>query len=169
MSKNRWFKFFPSDFLTGIRNLNAVEVTAYIIVLCELYDHEGSIRRDDDALAASCRIRKTDLTRAIDSLVSKGKLDMSSGMLTNKRASEVILNRLVSAEERARLRRELDVNLTRTRREEREKTNKNNASSNDVGAYIRNKNKKEPFFDVDQPRGVEGYLDRKRQRGERFQ
>jgi uncharacterized protein YdaU (DUF1376 family) len=167
--KNRWFKFFPSDFLTGIRNLNPIEVTAYIIVLCELYDHEGSIRRDDEHMSRTCRIRKGDLTRAIDGLVAKGKLDISSGMLTNKRVSEEVLKRLLAADEKARLRHGGDMNATQPRHERGEKNNKNNGPRQFVRPYKEERIKKKSFFDEEQKPGLEGLLERQRQRSSRIQ
>lgn len=133
--KNRWFKFFPSDFLTGIRNLNPIEVTAYIVVLCELYDHEGDCRRDDAHMSRVCRIRLGDFTRALDSLIAKGKIDIASGMLSNKRVTEEIQKRLLAALDKARQRRESDVTATRTQHEQPRKGNKNNGANKNVLPY----------------------------------
>lgn len=164
MTKNRWFKFFPSDFLKGIRSLNTIEVTAYIIVLCELYDHEGSIVRNDEELARMCRIRKSQLTRAIDSLIKKGKLDMASGFLSNKRVEEEVLKRLIAADEKARQRHVSDTPATPPRHDRREKSNKNNGRGQFVQPYPEERIKKTSFFDVEQKPGLEGLRDRMRQR-----
>lgn len=143
MIKNRWFKFFPSDFLTGIRNLNPIEVTAYVIVLCELYDHEGTCRRDDAHMSRVCRIRGGDFTRAVDALIAKGKVDSYAGMLTNKRVSEEVQRRVVAAEDKARQRRDGDMAATQPRHEQVKNTNKNNAKNIDVRSYIEEERKKE--------------------------
>lgn len=142
MSKNRWFKFFPSDFLTGVRNLNPIEITAYVIVLCELYDHEGSCRRDDEHMARVCRIRKGDFSRALDSLIAKGKVDVSSGMLSNKRVSEEISRRIIGAQTKAQQRRDGDMAATWPRHEQTEKGNKNKPPSRNVLPYKEERNKK---------------------------
>lgn len=148
MAKNRWFKFFPSDFLTGIRNLNPIEVTAYIVVLCELYDHEGTCRRDDAHMARVCRIRGGDFTRALDSLLAKGKLDFDAGMLSNKRVTEEVQKRLVQADDKARQRHGGDVTATQPRHEQVKKANGNNASGKNVRAYIEERIEKESSCEV---------------------
>lgn len=135
MTKNRWFKFFPSDFISGIRSLSPIEVTAYVVVLCELYDHEGTCKRDDEHFARACLIRKTDLSRAIDGLIAKGKLTYQAGMLSNKRVSEEISKRTVAAITKAQQRREVDVDATRARHEAGKRYNRNNGKSRDVQAY----------------------------------
>lgn len=166
MTKNRWFKFFPSDFLTGVRNLNPIEITAYIVVICELYDHEGMCPRDDAQMSSACRIRKGDFTRALDSLIAKGKLNVTSGMLSNKRVSEEVERRIIAAKEKARQRHGGDMATTRPRHEEPEKPNKNNATERDVRAYKEERIKKSlSSFDVSaEPRGIEGLLFRQQRR-----
>lgn len=143
MTKNRWFKFFPSDFLTGIRNLTPIEVTAYIIVICELYDHEGSIKRNDSEMASACRIRQPDFTRAVDSLIAKGKISEFSGYLGNKRVSEEIERRTSASADKARRRSGAVVNGTRSEREETRNPSNINGPKPHVRPYIdiRNKNK----------------------------
>jgi uncharacterized protein YdaU (DUF1376 family) len=101
MTKCKWTKFYPSDFLTGIHGMCAAEVTTYIIVLCELYDHEGSCPRDDARMADRCIMRQWEFTKYVDRLIAKGKLDFYAGRLTNKRVSEEIENRLESALKKA--------------------------------------------------------------------
>lgn len=140
MSKNRWFKFFPSDFVAGIRSLTPIEVTAYIVVLCELYDHEGACIRDDEHFARACLIRKTDLSRAIDGLIAKGKITCEAGMLTNKRVSEEVGKRTVAALAKAQQRHEADVNSARARHEAGKRFNKNNGRSRDVQPYTEERN-----------------------------
>jgi len=135
MAKNRWFKFFPSDFLAGVRSLTPIEITAYIVVLCELYDNEGWARRDDEHFARACLIRKTDLTRAMDALIAKGKLTCEDGILTNKRVSEEIGKRAIAATTKAQQRRERDVTETQTRREASGLFNKIKAATSNVQPY----------------------------------
>ncbi len=141
MSKNRWFKFFPSDFLSGIRSLTPIEVTAYVVVLCELYDHEGTCKRDDEHFARACLIRKTDLSRAIDGLIAKGKLTFEAGLLSNKRVSEEIVKRTIAATTKAQSRREVDVKSTQTQHEEGKRFNKNNGRLRDVSPYKEERDK----------------------------
>lgn len=169
MNKNKWFKFYPSDFLAGIHNLEQIEVTAYIVVICELYDHEGICERDDAVMARRCRMRKVVFTKALDGLIAKGKIDFFAGSLTNKRVSNEIEARTKAAAEKARLRLEQDLAATQPRHGAAKKVNGNNGNWQTVQAYKEERIKKESSFDVEQPRGVEGYLDRKRRRGERVQ
>jgi uncharacterized protein YdaU (DUF1376 family) len=182
MSKNRWFKFFPSDFLTGVRNLSPIEITAYIIVLCELYDNEGLIRRDDEHFSRACLIRKADFSRALDGLIAKGKINVIEGMLTNKRVSEEVQKRATAATDRARLRHGHDMATTSPRHEAAKKNNEIKGRKLDVGPYIEERIKNTSSLDVDalyspsepvsgeeaSKQALEGFRARQRRRQDRF-
>lgn len=174
MSKNRWFKFYASDFVAGIRSLTPIEVTAYIVVLCELYDHEGTCKRDDEHFARACLIRKADLSRAIDGLIAKGKLTCEAGMLTNKRVSEEIGKRTVASLSKAQQRHDDDPTKARSRHEAGKRYNKNNGPGRDVQGYkeerIQNNTTlkvsalhpgRRAFEEGAQSRGVEGFIKRR--------
>lgn len=142
MSKDKWFKFFPSDFLAGIHNLEQIEVTAYIIVLCELYDNGGSCQRDDIEMARRCRMRKPTFTKALDGLIAKQKIDCFHGRLSNRRVSKEMENRVKQAADKA-AQREHGRNMggTRTEHEQGRKPNKNNENWARVQPYKEERNK----------------------------
>lgn len=143
MSKDKWFKFYPSDFLAGIHTLEQIEVTAYIVVLCELYDNGGSCRRDDAEMARRCRMRKPGFTKALDGLIAKGKIDCHHGMLSNKRVTKEIANRVrQAAEAAARREHERNMGATRAEHEQSRFPNKNNKNWRAVGPYTEDRNKK---------------------------
>jgi uncharacterized protein YdaU (DUF1376 family) len=150
VTKNRWAKFFPSDFLTGIRNLNAVEVAAYIVVLCELYDHEGFALRDDSAMAGRCRMRKSEFTRGLDGLIAKRKLHFDGLQLSNSRVTEEVERRTKAAIDKARQRHDRDIAATRGQQEQRKKLNEYNGSRLNVAAYKEEDEdkKEEPTLEV---------------------
>lgn len=146
MGKVKWFKFYPSDFMNGIANLEQIEVTAYIVVICAIYDQDGMAKRDDSVMARRCRMRKLVFTKAVDGLIAKGKLSQLDGFLTNKRASEEIENRTKVAMEKAQQRLGRDVSVTQPRLERGKKLNGFNEIGKDVRPYIEPREKKKPSF-----------------------
>lgn len=164
MAKCKWFKFYPSDFLTGIRGLNSADVTTYIIVLCELYDHEGECTRDDARMADRCQMRQARFTEALNRLIAMGKITSYLGRLSNKRAAEEIGNRLQVAMAKAEARKpKRDLNGTLTRPKLSENLNAFNGNSRNVQPYkeIR-EDKKESFLEVGTLRSEEALEEARR-------
>ncbi len=88
-----WFKFFPSDFMGGVVDLSASERGVYITLLCCIYDHGGSIPRDDDRLSRRCGLPKFGFVRALTALIEVGKIVQEDGCLSNPRAKIVLSER----------------------------------------------------------------------------
>ncbi len=93
MSANPWFRFFPSDWLAGVAGLSAAERGVYITLLAIMYDHGGAIPRDDARLSRQCGIPKAGFARALDSLISTGKIVVENGCLFNSRAKTELTER----------------------------------------------------------------------------
>jgi len=85
MSGEPWFRFFPSDWLSGVSELTAAERGVYMTLLAIMYDHGDAIERDDARLSRQCGLPKVGFARALDGLVSTGKILVENGRLTNSR------------------------------------------------------------------------------------
>ena len=86
-----WIKWKPGKFLIGVRNLQPFEGWVYTVVLMMIYEHEGPIKNDSADIAKTANIRRTpDAAKAILSLISKEKLFLIDGKLSNARASKTL-------------------------------------------------------------------------------
>lgn len=88
-----WFKFYPSDFLSGTATLSAAERGVYITLLAKMYDHSGPIERDDGRLARLCGLPKAGFVRILEGLISAGKIIIDGGGLFNSRAKSELTER----------------------------------------------------------------------------
>ena len=88
MSKHRWFRFHIDRWFNGTFGLKPNEVCAYITIICELYDNEGSLKPDIQSLARRCSMRPTTFQKCLDTLIMKGKIDIEGGLLTCKTVTE---------------------------------------------------------------------------------
>lgn len=74
MSDNPFFQFYPSDWLAGTRGLTAAETGVYITLIAMMYEAEGPVSDDSKRLARLCGSTPAAFKKAIDGLVSTGKL-----------------------------------------------------------------------------------------------
>lgn len=93
MSKDPWFRFFPSDWLGGTARLSAAERGVYITLLAAIYDEGGPIQRSDDRLSRICGLPKAGFRRALEALIDLGKIAVTDGMLSNSRAETELSER----------------------------------------------------------------------------
>ena len=118
MVKKRWFRFYIDRWRNGTFGLKPNEITAYITVLCELYDNDGFAELDAKVLAMRCGMRPSSFQKAIDGLISKKKLGLKGGYLTSKPVSEEIIDReklaQKSEETRAKLAQKYPKNPMKT-------------------------------------------------------
>lgn len=85
--KGPWIKFFPSDFLNGVADMDDGQRGAYITVLCLIYDRGGAIPDDHAWLARRCGISRRKWTATRQQLLDMGKIQLTdAGELTNRRA-----------------------------------------------------------------------------------
>lgn len=84
-NKKPWFKFYPSDFLTGTIDLSPAEVCVYIKLICRMYEREGEIERDDLRLAKLCGMRPQSFAKHLTALIGQGKIIENDGRLSNER------------------------------------------------------------------------------------
>ena len=88
-----WFRFFPSDWISGVSGLSAAERGVYVTILAIIYDHGKSIARDDARLARMCGLPTPGFTRAVEALLSLGKLTETDGLIFNDRAKNELHER----------------------------------------------------------------------------
>jgi uncharacterized protein YdaU (DUF1376 family) len=93
MSKDPWFRFFPSDWLAGTAALSAAERGVYITLLASMYDEGGAVERSDERLARRCGLPKFGFVRALEALIDLGKITEENGCLTNSRAKTELTER----------------------------------------------------------------------------
>lgn len=88
MSKNPWYKRYPSDFIAATVGMPLELKGAYSMCLDLIYDRNGKIPDDPQFIAGvcGCSVRKWNSLRA--RLVETGKLIETDGHLTNSRADK---------------------------------------------------------------------------------
>lgn len=88
-----WFKFYPADFMNGVRGLSAQEVGLYTMILCRIYEESGPVEYHPLRLSTYCGMRESTFVKTLEKLLALGKLTLVDGMLSNARAEVEISNR----------------------------------------------------------------------------
>lgn len=93
MAESPWIKFYTSDFLTGVADLQADEIGIYTVLLSLIWDKGGPIADDSAWLArrAGTSTRRFNQVRA--RLIDMGKLEARGGLLANRRALQEVTKR----------------------------------------------------------------------------
>lgn len=95
MGEYPFIKFFPSDFLAASAGLSAAETGIFIKLLCQFYDHDGPIKRDDTRLARVCGCTKPTLRKSLTALIDSGTITEEHGQLSSLMAEKQIADRRV--------------------------------------------------------------------------
>lgn len=93
MSGDPWFRFFPSDWISGVSGLSAAERGVYVTLLAIMYDHGAPVFRDDARLSRQCGLPKAGFVRALDGLIKTGKIIFENGCLFNFRVKTELTER----------------------------------------------------------------------------
>ena len=102
MSDGPWFKFYASDWIGGTRLLSATVTGVYITLIAMIYDKGGPISNDEDELARACGLPPKQFQSALEKLVSKRKITVSSdGKLSNPRSEKELAARRANSSQRA--------------------------------------------------------------------
>ena len=88
-----WFKFYPADFMNGVRGLSAQEVGLYMMLLARIYEENGPVEYHPLRLSTYCGMREATFVKTLEKLLALGKITLRDGMLSNGRAEEEISNR----------------------------------------------------------------------------
>lgn len=111
----RWFKFYPDDYLRGVRGLTAEEAGVYMAVLALMYQEGGAIPDDERWICGAARISTRAWHRVRDKLCRMGKIiPNTDGFLINHRVLSEI---------------EIAQNFSETHRKLSEKGGKNSAKA----------------------------------------
>lgn len=85
--------FYPSDWLAGTRGLTAEETGVYITLIARMYEMAAPIERDDQRLSRLCGCKtKPSFVRALEYLISEGKIVETKDGLFNNRVQKEIKN-----------------------------------------------------------------------------
>lgn len=93
MSDAPWFKFYPADWLSGTRGLNATEAGVYIALIAMMYDHGKPLAMDETRLARYCGASLRQFAAALSRLVEDGKIIPLPDGLWNERVGAELQSR----------------------------------------------------------------------------
>lgn len=88
-----WFKFYPSDWLSGTRGLTPAETGVYVTLICMMYENDGKIAHNDARLARRCGCTAASFKKILKNLLSEDKLVEMEGFLTNERVEKELTER----------------------------------------------------------------------------
>ena len=88
-----YFRFYPADFMHGVRGLSAQEIGVYTMILCRIYESSGPVEYNPLRLATYCGMRQATFDKVLEKLVDLDKLQMVGGMISNARADIEISKR----------------------------------------------------------------------------
>lgn len=88
-----WFKFYPADFMNGVRGLSATEIGLYIMLLSLIYEESGPVELNVLRLATYCGMREASFLKTFEKLVALGKLTVTDNKISNARAEVEIAAR----------------------------------------------------------------------------
>jgi hypothetical protein len=96
MSKLRWFRCFPVNFLEGTRGMRPLLFKTYTRLLMALYDEGGSLdARNTRRLAWLLEIRIQDVARLLNELAALGKIEIRNGHIHNRRTDDEIKHQIM--------------------------------------------------------------------------
>jgi uncharacterized protein YdaU (DUF1376 family) len=88
-----YFRFYPTDFMGGVRGMSAQEIGLYVMLLCRMYEENGPIEDHALKLSTYCGMRQATFEKTLQKLVDLGKIERHNGRLFNDRARIEISNR----------------------------------------------------------------------------
>lgn len=97
MSSDPWFKFYPSDWLSGTRGLTPAETGVYVTLICMLYENDGKLPRNDARLARRCGCTAASFKKILKNLLLEDKIsdivDNDQPYLVNFRVQKELTER----------------------------------------------------------------------------
>jgi hypothetical protein len=93
MRKPLWFKCWQRDLLFALAQHSRDAQLVYCLTLLLIYDHDGAIRRDDEAMAKRADMPAESVARAYGELAAAGRLTIKRGVISNARANEEMAER----------------------------------------------------------------------------
>lgn len=93
MARMPWFRFYPTEFATGVRGMTPQEVGVYTMLLCMIYEEGGPVPYNTLRLATYCGMRENTFSKVAEKLIALGKIVITDGMMMNPRAEREIASR----------------------------------------------------------------------------
>lgn len=88
-----WYKMDPIDWNDGTEDLSLEQEAAYLRICHAIYITERPVRDNPFVVAGLLRCNERKAKRLLSELVEAGKLVVENGLISNRRAVEVISNR----------------------------------------------------------------------------
>lgn len=88
-----WIKFYPSDWLSGTRGLNAAETGVYITLIAMMYEREGPVPNEPKRLARQIGMTAGAFEKVIEELLGQGKILLTEEGFWKDRVAKEIKNR----------------------------------------------------------------------------
>ena len=88
-----YFRFYPADFMLGVRGMSAQEVGVYTMIICLIYESSGPVEYNPLRLSTYCGMRQATFDKVLEKLVDLDKLQMHGGLISNRRADVEISKR----------------------------------------------------------------------------
>jgi uncharacterized protein YdaU (DUF1376 family) len=88
-----WIKFYPSDWLSGTRGLNAAETGVYITLIALMYEREAPVPNEPKRLARQIGMTTAAFEKVIDELLRQGKIRLAEEGFWKDRVAKEIKNR----------------------------------------------------------------------------
>ena len=94
MSAQAWIKFFPSDFIGGVRRLSVEGIAVYTMLLAEMWDRRKAVdlsREGDRRLfAGACGLSTRKFNAVLAELKGRGKIvEPAPGIYLNGRCNGI--------------------------------------------------------------------------------
>jgi uncharacterized protein YdaU (DUF1376 family) len=94
MSGTPWIKFYPSDFLNGVADLDGECIGCYTIILALIWDRGQPIDDNSAWIARRCGVSTRNWNQRIKpKLMETGKIEVRDGLIGNRRALEEVEKR----------------------------------------------------------------------------
>ena len=77
-----YFKFYPADFMNGVRGLTAQEVGVYTMLLCRFYEENAPVEYHARRLCTYCGMREATFVKVVEKLIDLGKITLVDGCLS---------------------------------------------------------------------------------------
>ncbi len=97
--KDYWFKFCPTDWLTGTRGLTPSESGIYITLIAMMYERQTPLDFDQKRLARLCNATAKTMREALETLISLGKIIETDEGLWNDRVGVELAARIAKSEQ----------------------------------------------------------------------
>ncbi|WDR00884.1 DUF1376 domain-containing protein [Devosia sp. J2-20] len=101
-SSPRWYRFFPTDWLSRIGDLSSVERGVLLTLVCLMFERGDRLPRDDARLARLCGMTPASFRKALNALIHEGKVTETDGLLSTEWVAVELANTFQKANSASR-------------------------------------------------------------------